>query len=81
LIPDEELSLVRNYMMGSLLGSLENVFSHADKFKNLYFSNVDYSYYERYTETVKSITSEQLKALANQYFDFEGFVKVIVGKY
>jgi zinc protease len=30
-------SLVRNYMLGSLLGSLENVFSHADKFKNLYF--------------------------------------------
>ncbi|MVN22918.1 M16 family metallopeptidase [Mucilaginibacter arboris] len=81
LIPEEELSLVRNYMLGSLLGSLENVFSHADKFKNLYFSNVDYSYYDRYAETVKNITSEELKALANQYFDFDGFVKVIVGKY
>ncbi len=40
LIPDEELSLVRNYMLGSLLGSLENVFSHADKFKSLYFSDL-----------------------------------------
>ncbi|MDB5032384.1 pitrilysin family protein, partial [Mucilaginibacter sp.] len=42
IIPDEELSLVRNYMLGSLLGSLENVFSHADKFKNLYFSEMGY---------------------------------------
>lgn len=80
-IPDEELSLVRNFMIGSLLGSLENVFSHADKFKNIYFSHLDYSYYERYTKVVQTITAEELKVMANQYFDFEGFVKVIVGVY
>jgi len=81
LIPNEELSLVRNYMLGSLLGSLENVFSHADKFKNLYFSGLDYDYYERYTQTVKNITAVELKELANKYFNFDEFYKVIVGKY
>jgi zinc protease len=81
LIAEDELSLVRNFMLGSLLGSLENVFSHADKFKNLYFAGLDYDYYERYTKTVKNITSEDLKALANKYWDFESFYKVIVGKY
>lgn len=81
LIPIEELSLVRNYMLGSLLGSLENVFSHADKFKNLYLAGLDYDYYERYTETVKNITPPELKELAKQYWDFDSFYKVIVGKY
>ncbi len=81
LIPDQELSLVRNYMMGSLLGSLENVFSHADKFKNLYFSTMDYDYYDFYTKTVQQITPMQLKDLANKYFDWNAFTKVIVGKY
>jgi zinc protease len=81
LISDEELSLVRNYMLGSLLGSLENVFSHADKFKNVYFSGLDYNYYTRYTETVKTITTEQLRQMANQYWNFDDFYKVIVGKY
>ena len=81
LIPGEELSLVRNYMMGSLLGSLENVLSHADKFKNLYFSGLDYDYYDRYTKVVKTITSEELIRLANKYLDLEEFYKVIVGKY
>jgi len=81
LIPDEELSLVRNYMLGSLLGSLENVFSHADKFKNLYFAGLDYDYYDRYVETVKTISAERLKELANVYLDFDAFYKVIVGKY
>ena len=81
LIPVEELSLVRNYMQGSLLGSLENIFSHADKFKNLYFAGLDYDYYDRYTATVKNITSPELKELAKQYWDFDQFYKVIVGKY
>ena len=81
LIPEEELTLVRNYMLGSLLGSLENVFSHADKFKNLYFSGLDYEYYDNYTETIRNITSDDLIKLAVKYLDFESFYKVIVGKY
>jgi predicted Zn-dependent peptidase len=81
LIPDEELNLVRNYMLGSLLGSLENVFSHADKFKNLYFSDLDYEYYDYYTVTVKTITADQLLQLANKYFSYDRLYKVIVGKY
>lgn len=81
LVPDEELSLVRNYMMGSLLGSLENVFSHADKFKNIYFSGLGYEYYDRYTEVVKSVTAEELLRLANKYVDLDKFYRVIVGKY
>ena len=81
LVPDEELDLVRNYMLGSLLGSLENVFSHADKFKSIYFADLDYDYYDRYAATIKSITSPQLQELANKYFHFESFYKVIVGKY
>jgi zinc protease len=81
LVPDQELSLVRNYMLGSLLGGLENVFSHADKFKNLYFSGLDYDYYDRYVDTVKTVTAERLKQLANEYLNFDAFYKVIVGKY
>jgi zinc protease len=81
LIPEEELFLVRNYMLGSLLGSLENVFSHADKFKNLYFAGLDYDYYERYVDTVKTVTAIHLKELANEYLNFDKFYKVIVGKY
>jgi predicted Zn-dependent peptidase len=80
LIPEEELSLVRNFMMGALLGSLENIFSHADKFKNLYFAGLDYDYYDRYIKVVKTVSVAQLKELANKYLDLDGFYKVIVGK-
>lgn len=81
LIADDELELVKNYMLGSLLGSLENVFSHADKFKNVYFAGIGLDYYRQYTEKVKAVTATELQQLANQYLNFDNFYKVIVGKY
>ena len=81
LIPEEELKLVKNYFIGSILGSLENIFSHADKFKNIYFYGLDYSHLDRQIQTIKHLTSEELKALANKYLVFDDFIKVVVGKY
>ncbi|SDC27905.1 M16 family metallopeptidase [Pedobacter soli] len=80
LIEEEELNLVRNYMLGSMLGSLENVFSHADKFKNIYFAGLDYDYYTKYINTVKTITAQELLALANKYLTTESFTEVVIGK-
>jgi len=80
LVGEEELGLVRNYMLGSMLGSLENVFSHADKFKNIHFSGLDYDYYEKYIQKVKTITSEEIKALAIKYLSTDDFTEVVIGK-
>ena len=79
-VSTEELSLVRNYMLGSMLGSLENAMSHADKFKNIYFSGLGYDYYQNYIRTVKTINPEDLLGLANKYFNTDTFETVIVGK-
>ncbi|MBM3401517.1 MAG: insulinase family protein [Bacteroidetes bacterium] len=79
-VTESELSLVRNYMLGSMLGSLENALSHADKFKNIYFSGLDYDYYHKYIQTVRTISPERIRQLANTYLDFDGLQRVIVGK-
>ena len=79
-VTTEELSLVRNYMLGCLLGSLENAFSHADKFKNIYFSGLSYHYYQKYIDTIKNIDAQQVNNIANKYFDWNAMTKVIVGK-
>lgn len=80
LIAEDELSLIKNYLMGSLLGSLENAFSHADKFKNIHFFGLGYEYYDTYIKTIKDITPQQLKDLANKYWDYDAFYKIVVGK-
>ena len=80
VVSEEELALVRNYMLGSMLGSLENALSHADKFKNIYFSGLGYDYYQNYIQTVRNISPEEVLDLANKYLNFENFQRVIVGK-
>lgn len=79
-VPDAELALVRNYMMGAMLGSLENVFSHADKFKNVYFSGLGLDYYDYYTDVVNTITKEDVQRLATTYLDYDKMVKIVVGR-
>lgn len=79
-VGDEELTVVRSYMMGSLLGSLENIFSHADKFKNVYFSGLGLDYYDYYTSVVNTITPDEIGYLANTYLDYDNMVKVVVGQ-
>ncbi len=80
LISESELSVVRNYLMGSMLGSLENVFSHADKFKNVYFSGLDLDYYDYYAQVVNAITPDEMRRLARLYLNYEQMIKVVVGK-
>jgi len=79
-VSEGELSLVRNYMLGSMLGSLENSLSHADKFKNIYFSGLNYDYYSTYIDTVRNIKPTEIQAIANKYLNFDSFEKIIVGK-
>ena len=80
LVGDEELSLVKNFMLGSMLGDLDNIMSHADKFKKIHFSGLNYDYYSSYISTVKSISAEKIQQMAQQYLNSSDFVQVIVGK-
>lgn len=80
-VGDSELQVVKNYILGSMLGSLENIFAHGDKFKNAYFSGLDIDYYDYYVDTVKGMDAAAVMNIANTYFDFERMAKVVVGKY
>ena len=60
-VSEQELGLVRNYMLGSMLGGLENALSHADKFKNIYFSGLGYEYYQNYIQIVRTISTQELQ--------------------
>lgn len=75
-----ELHVVKNYILGSMLGSLENVFAHGDKFKNAYFSGLGNAYYDYYVDTIKGMDAGDILRIADTYLDFDRMAKVIVGK-
>lgn len=80
LASEQEVELVRNYLLGTLLGSLESIFSHADKFKATYLSGMDLSYYEHYTHVIRTMDAAQVRDIAQRYLDVEDFLYVVVGK-
>ncbi|MES2838131.1 MAG: pitrilysin family protein [Bacteroidota bacterium] len=80
LVSDDELDLVKNYMLGTLLRSAEGAFAMADKFKGIYFYGLDYTYYDNYIKTIHSITPEQIKNLCATYFQEKDLTELVVGK-
>ena len=79
LISKEELTTVRNYLIGNFVNSLSTPFGLADKFKSIYYHNLDYSFYDKYIASLKTITSAELRETANLYFKEEEFLEVVAG--
>ena len=67
LIDEEELLLVRNYMIGSILGDLDGPFQIIGRWKNIILNNLDEQYFYDSIKTIKTISAEELKALAEKY--------------
>jgi predicted Zn-dependent peptidase len=78
LVDEEELSLVKNYLMGSLLGDLDGPFQIIGRWKNLILNGCTDEYFYQTIRIIKSITPEQLRTLSAQYLREEDFYELIV---
>lgn len=79
LIPTSELELVKNYMLGSVLKSIDGPFDIATKWKGYmkYGFGIDAHY--DLIHQIKNITSERLLELANTYFQRKDLVQITAG--
>jgi predicted Zn-dependent peptidase len=80
LVDEEELETVRNYVLGQFLRSVDGPYALADKFKAIWEFDLDYSYFETYFNAVKTITPQDIKDLANKYFQEKDLIELVVGK-
>jgi zinc protease len=77
-VDDEELSLVKNFMIGSILGDLDGPFQIIGRWKNLILNGLDDQYFYKSIETIKSITPQELQELANRYLVEKDFYELVV---
>jgi len=77
-VDDEELLLVQNYMMGSILGDLDGPFQIIARWKNIILNNLDGSYFQNSINTIKKITAQELQDLAQKYLVPEEFYELVV---
>ena len=75
---DDELLLVKNYLLGGLLGDLDGPFSILQRWRTLILNGLDEAYFNNNVNIYKTITAPELQLLAQKYFTPENFYEVVV---
>jgi len=79
-VPEEELNMVKNYMIGTLCRSYESPFSLADAW--IYLDNLGLpdSHFKENFQSVKDVTADEIGELARRYLCKESLKEVVSGK-
>lgn len=80
LVTTNELETVKNYMTGTFAGSINSPFSIIDKFRAVYYQDLDLSFFQSYIETINSTNSSDLSSLAHDYLQPDSFSIITIGK-
>jgi len=78
LVKMDELNLVKNYMLGSLLGDVDGPFQIIGRWKSYILNGLTEEYFYNTIKTVRAIQPEQIKDLANKYLKEEDFYELVV---
>ena len=79
-VPEEELQMVKNYLMGELCRSYENALSLPEAWIMQETAGLPDDYLERSAEEIQAVTAEELLLLARRYFRPEAVIEVVAGK-
>lgn len=74
---NEELKLVRNYLMGIQLAALDGPFRTIDQWKSLVLNDLPEDYFNQTIQTIKTVTTKELQDTAIKYFNKEDFYEVV----
>lgn len=78
LVDEEELQLVKNYLIGTILGDLDGPFHIIGRWKNLILNGLDEQYFYKSVNIIKNISAKELQELANKYLHPEKFYELVV---
>jgi zinc protease len=77
-VGEEEMQLVRNYMMGTILGDLDGPFHIISRWKNYILHGLDEKYFYNAINTIRTVSPEELQSLAKKYLNPEEFYELVV---
>lgn len=79
LVDSEEIEILRNYLIGQLFSKFSSPFDLIEQFKAVYYSGLDFSFYENRFSFLKKFTATDLQTIGERYFSSADRVKVRVG--
>ena len=78
-IPESELELVKNYIMGSYLSRVDGPFAQAKVHRGLIEHQQTIADFQQRIQRVLQTTPRRLMELAQEHFNTQDFVEVVVG--
>ena len=78
LVDMDELNLVKNYMLGSLLGDVDGPFQIIGRWKSYILNGLNEEYFYNTINTVRAIQPVEIKDLANKYLNEQDFYELVV---
>jgi len=76
---DKELELVKNYMLGNILSSLDGAFNVSGVLKGLLIYDLKTDYFYNMVKTIRHTEAETLKDLACKYLKKEDLFEIVSG--
>jgi zinc protease len=78
LIPEPELDMARNYLMGHMMTQIDGPFATMDLIKSFKIENLEDSIFAKTIEMIQQITPQELRDLAKTYLDIEKWIIIVV---
>ncbi len=78
LIPESELKMVKNYLLGKILRELDGPFNSASTLRNLLVTGGTLENITQLVAKIRGISAVELQDLAKQYFVKKSFTTVVV---
>lgn len=78
-IPEAEVELVRNYIMGELCREYEGLSAKSEVFINAWLSGEKFSSVNDYISTVQSVGAAELREVARKYLSSGDMIEIVAG--
>jgi zinc protease len=78
-VSGQELELVRNYLAGTILGSIDGPFRSADTVRGIVQAGLSMDFVQQLVDALQGVSPRRLQELANQYLSPDELHEVVVG--
>ncbi len=78
LVPENELNMARNYLMGHLMTQLDGPFSTMDCIKTLKIERLEDESFNKLVQTILQINARDLRDLAIRYLELDQWSTIVV---
>ncbi|MBP1667245.1 MAG: peptidase, partial [Bacteroidetes bacterium] len=76
---NDELEVVRNYMSGEMIRMFDGPFATAESFKAVWEFGLDFNYFIRLMNTIRTITPDEIIRLAITYYNIDDLYEITSG--